>query len=525
MQRLKRYQAPTREDAYDRIREECGSEVEIVSTRNVRMPGLFGAPEREYVEVVVRVSDEELERREKFAARLAAARAEAATQRANEAVRSRSLRTEGPGRLSADGDSEATLAAGELAAAIAGEYGSDLDLAPEFVNEYAGSGVLPGELMRAGLIGAADLSAASAVDDDAPVDEYADPDFDDGGPFGAINGGPSRDRERDAVRWPAAGAQPARASTASPAEFRALSEQVAELKTMLRDLALEHMRSESDDTPGALVAVRARLVERGVGSAVAVPVLDQTAQALPRNADEASVLRTVERKLAAQLPAVPRVDYARRPVVIYLVGPSGAGKTTFAVRLALDIRAHALTATVAGTDVGRAGAPQQITALGAASGVPVQLCYSPGELQTLINEAASDVVIVDTPGHSGARRDRMTELEAFMQAARRRHTLLVVPATMQGADLIAIARAYQPLAVDGLVVTRCDETGTFGGVVSAAKESGLGVAYTTHADAVNVPPRGGDNLMLARAVVAGQWPDPPAALPGVRTARARVRAG
>ena len=540
MLRLKRYQAPTRDAAYDRIREECGSDVEVVSTRNVRMPGLFGAPEREYVEVVVRVTYEELERRQQFAARLAAARAEAATQRANDSVRARSPRGERPRDPFRDVDDTATLSAAELAAAIAGEDPEvdDRDLAPEFVNEYAGRGVWPGELTQSGLTG---VSPAAAADDG-----FGERDGElagDHGPFVAMNAPAGRGEPRrnaamprdftddqdtapdGAIPWSAVRAEAPQTPGIGAAEFRVLVDQVAEMKTMLRELTLERMRTGAEDAPGALTEARARLIERGITANVALSVLEQATQALPRNPDEASMLRTVERKLAAQLPAVPRVDFARRPVVIVLVGPSGAGKTTFAVRLALDIRAHSMTATVAGTDVGRAGGPQQLTAMGVATGVPVQICYSPGELQALVNEGSSDVVIVDTPGHTGARRDRMTELEAFMHATHRRHTLLVLPATMQAADLAAVTRAYQPLGLEGLVITRCDETTAFGAIASTAVEAGIGIAYSTHADGVSIAPRGGDNLMLARAVMAGQWPEPPVAMPGVRRARAGSRAG
>jgi flagellar biosynthesis GTPase FlhF len=88
-----------------------------------------------------------------------------------------------------------------------------------------------------------------------------------------------------------------------------------------------------------------------------------------------------------------------------------------------------------------------------------------------------------------------------------------------------VTKSYQPLGLEGLVITRCDETTAFGAIASTAVEAGIGIAYSTHADGVSIAPRGGDNLMLARAVMAGQWPEPPVAMPGVRRARAGSRAG
>jgi len=225
-----------------------------------------------------------------------------------------------------------------------------------------------------------------------------------------------------------------------------------------------------------------------------------------RGTDRESALRTVERKLAARLPQAAQLDLGRRPAAIFIVGPSGAGKTTMAVRLALEIeRVHGLRVVVAGTDVNRAGAPQQLMAFGAASGIDVRLCYAPGELKAILEDGKTDLVIVDTPGHNGTRRDRMAELNAFTQAARRRSVLLTLPATMKGSDLNDVVAAYSGLGVDGLVLTRCDETATFGALASVAIDASIGIAYTVHSDQVSEAARAGDNLGLASAVVTGRW--------------------
>ena len=99
----------------------------------------------------------------------------------------------------------------------------------------------------------------------------------------------------------------------------------------------------------------------------------------------------------------------------------------------------------------------------------------------------------------------MAELNAFTQVARRRSVLLVLPATMKAIDVNDVVAAYSVVGVDGLALTRCDETATFGPLVSVAIDAAIGVAYTTHSDQVSDAPRGGDNLALATAVTTGRW--------------------
>jgi flagellar biosynthesis GTPase FlhF len=280
-----------------------------------------------------------------------------------------------------------------------------------------------------------------------------------------------------------------------------------EVRTLLKQLARDRVNASAEAAPAHLVELRDRLSAQGVRPPLLLSLLDEVAGSVTPNASADAVRQAAEGVLTAQLPPAVTLDLARRPHAIFIVGPSGAGKTTAAVRLGMQITQRGLRVTVAGTDVDRAGAPQQLQAFGAAAGLRIHACYTPAELQALIADGASDVVIVDTVGHNGARTDRMAELGAYMQVARERAVLLALPATMQGEDLLRLTRAFAGVHPGGLLLTRCDETETFGGLWSAAAQAGIGIAYTTHDDSVGDPARSGDNHALAAAVLLGQWPE------------------
>jgi len=281
------------------------------------------------------------------------------------------------------------------------------------------------------------------------------------------------------------------------------SRQLDQMRTMLEQLVTERLDQRLDGGPSVLREMKERLVRYGVTPALAAGLLNDVDTATAR--DEQALASGVEHRLAGKLPPPVRMN-VRRQRAIFLVGPGGAGKTTMAIRMALDLQRQGVNAVIAGTDVNRAGAPQQLTAFGAVTGLDVRLCYAPGELVDILEEPGVDVVIVDTPGHNGLRRDRMAELSSFLQAARQRQVLLTVPATMKGSDLTEVVSAFSAVGLDGAVVTRCDETSHFGHLAGVLIEAAVGLAYTTRSDQVSDAPAAGDNLAFAEAIVRAQWP-------------------
>lgn len=511
--RPRSFRASTLDEACARARAELGEDALILSAHETTRAGLLGLRRRNEVEVQAQpagarapadaalpwplggrvdtlLGDEE-----------AGAEAEVAAALAREAA-SRGITLP---ELAPPEPALLAVAAGEAAPSTGSP--AEPELAPPFENALAGAGL--DALPLAGLGGSLAEELAGALADEPAA------------PAALLSGWPPTDAltdlteemptliDGDPVDGPATptGARRPTDDAAEMSAFARIHAELASVRVIVEELALDRAKQRVESGPKALRDARLRLEEQGVPASLAVPALDRAAEALAPGARRDAILRTVERQLSARLPAVPTLDLSRSPTAIVLVGPGGAGKTTAAVRLGLSIAAeHGRRVTLAGMDVARAGAPQQLAAYGAAAGLPVRLCYTPGELSALLSERGSDVVIVDTAGHNGARRDRMAELAALWQAAPGRTVLLTLPATMKEADLLAAARAYVPAAPAGLLLTRVDETANYGALLSVACESGLGIAYTTHDEAATVAPRPGDNHALAVALLAGAWP-------------------
>ena len=444
----KRFQAQSLAEAYALVRDKLGDEAVILSTRNAVGPGRFGLGRREYVEVVAGLPDanDQLKGTAPLEEDVAA----------HDFVREVAESTARDGTIATD----ATLVA---EAAGSAELRADEpplpepELAPPFANPLAGSAGGRGVRLP-------------------------------------IEATPYRQEEIMDAATPA---------TTSDSELLAgIAGEVGELRALMERFALERAEQRIEAGPSVLREIRDRLEAQEVGPNLRARVLDRVASAITPDASAEAAQQVVQRRLVAELPAPSILDFARPPTTVFVVGPAGAGKTTAAVRLGLRLAAEqGLRVTLAGIDVDRVGAPQELQAYGAAAGLAVRLCYTPGELQALVAEQAADAIIVDAPGHDGSRRERMAELSAFARAVRPRTLLL----TLRTADARRVAAAYAAVSPDGLIATRCDETETFGGLLTIAAEANLGIAFTAHGPSVRDATREGDNHALARAVMLGRW--------------------
>ncbi len=157
---------------------------------------------------------------------------------------------------------------------------------------------------------------------------------------------------------------------------------------------------------------------------------------------------TVE-QVRAKLEPAPLPSSLRKangtPYIIALVGPTGAGKTTTAAKLA--IRAGTFGAARCGLltiDTYRVGGMEQLATYAELASVPFEVVYEPNEVPAALKRLSScDVVIVDTPGRSPASVELTERWRTLLDAFSPDEIHLVIPATLRHDLAIDIARGYR----------------------------------------------------------------------------------
>lgn len=180
-----------------------------------------------------------------------------------------------------------------------------------------------------------------------------------------------------------------------------------------------------------------------------------------------------------------------RPYCIALVGPTGAGKTTTAAKLAVKKGAFGSARVGLITiDTYRVGGMEQLSTYAELAGVPFEVVYDESEIEsTLKRLSMCDVVIIDTPGRSPASAELTERWRSLLDAFNPDEVHLVVPATLRADLALHAAQAYgrtrAHVGSTHVLLTKLDEVPRETGVTDLAMSLELPARWV--ADGQDVP--------------------------------------
>ena len=174
--------------------------------------------------------------------------------------------------------------------------------------------------------------------------------------------------------------------------------------------------------------------------------------------------------------------------VAALIGPTGVGKTPtiakMAVRFAMTHGSDEVALICA--DAYRIGAKEHLSAFANIIGVNVHAASNSAELTALLERHKSKkLVLIDTEGLSQRDQDLSTKLASYGSNADRVKFYLTLSAASQEAGLDETLRQFSQVPLAGAIVTKVDEAGQLGCVISTLVRNNLPFAYLS--DGQRVP--------------------------------------
>ncbi len=284
----------------------------------------------------------------------------------------------------------------------------------------------------------------------------------------------------------------------SPHSLEQLHQQIDEIRTLLVRSSQAQL-SMQRAVPG-LADVYAHLMAADVESALSKDIIDRLEASMatdafstgagnggnrwkPQRVDWGRLEAFLRVELENRVGLAPRLGNGDDNPAVVLVGPRGAGKTTSLAKLAV-LRARFAKerpARLLSLDMSRAAAHLQLQSVASAHNIAFQEVPAAYLLPGLIAETRQkESVFVDTPGYSGADSKAAEAAAAAFAECPQLDVHLVIPGYMKARDLRLCIERYAAFRPSKLLVTKLDETQSFGSIFSEAARAGLKLSFVAH---------------------------------------------
>lgn len=171
------------------------------------------------------------------------------------------------------------------------------------------------------------------------------------------------------------------------------------------------------------------------------------------------------------------------PAIIMMCGLQGAGKTTYAAKLAKMLREKGHRPLLVACDIYRPAAIKQLQIVGEQAGAPVFEKGTQDPVQTATEavrhakDYGNDYVIIDTAGRLQIDEELMDELRRMKAAVEPTDILLTIDA-MIGQESVNVAKTFDELlSITGVIITKLDSDTRGGAALSVKAVTGKPIKF------------------------------------------------
>lgn len=273
--------------------------------------------------------------------------------------------------------------------------------------------------------------------------------------------------------------------------------------------AKSNARADDKYIPPVLKKIQGQLLAQGVEADLVGNLVSLALETLsPATLGDGEACRkSIIQLLGAELPVQRGAGKFLSGNVVCVIGGSGGGKTSSVAKLALFFsRTMNKNITWVCADTIRSGAVAEARAYTDALGFDLKLVYAPEDLKDLtLGAGPDDLFLVDTPGYNPCSESQMVELGELLSELPKRITYLVAPATIKESDLFQLSASLGVFNIDGVILTKLDETRSFGGVYNFARRNRIPLGYFADGRDAARDLEAADPLRLAAALFGKEW--------------------
>lgn len=261
-----------------------------------------------------------------------------------------------------------------------------------------------------------------------------------------------------------------------------------ELRSMKEMMTKMTKQQAFRSMPEAVMKWSKRLAEQGVEPAYVEQFAESVNQQIAQGDDdqEDSIYEAARAVLLSWLSNAKGSGIDASTRIIHFVGPTGVGKTTTIAKLAADQSfSHRRNVGFITADTYRIAAVDQLRTYADILNVPLEVVFSPSELTRAYKKLSDrDLLFMDTAGRNYRNELFVSEVNSLLAPGEQTETILVLSMTHKYGDMKMVASQFAKYGVNQLLLTKFDETDSFGAVINLVKDFDFQISYITCGQAV-----------------------------------------
>jgi flagellar biosynthesis protein FlhF len=191
--------------------------------------------------------------------------------------------------------------------------------------------------------------------------------------------------------------------------------------------------------------------------------------------------------------------------VIFIIGPTGAGKTTTIAKLAAKYFLHmGKTVSLYTTDNYRIAAVEQLKRYADTMDLPFCAVKDVKKFREALHRDGSELVLVDTAGYSHKDHETLLKMKEFTEGlgdSDQLENILLIPATVSYHNAAEVMRAYDELGYNRVILSKIDESDYLGSFLELADTNSKEFAYFSVGQDVPFDILGAEKKLLAECVI------------------------